>query len=154
MNEIQQSTLVPADLLKGQDTRCFLSAVYPDIAADAKVGVIDFPQYEAALVYLDRGVKPVLAGLLEALPTIKDYNRIVASYTGGALYLAVAQGGRLLLANTYAAADFTTAEYFIFLAMKTLQLNPEISVIRFDSPLDEEQEISLSRYFKSVEPLQ
>lgn len=153
MDQIQQSTLVPASLLEGQDPRCFLSAVYPDVPSGARVSRLDFPQYEATLIYLDDGGRPELARLLEALPSIPDYNRIAASYKGGALYVAVAQGGRLLLANTYPAADFTTAEYYIFLVMKSLQLNPEISVIRFATPIDEEQEISLSRYFKSVEPL-
>ena len=67
------------------------------------------------------------------------------------LNLAIAQGKSLLLANTYDAVDFTTAEYFIFLAMKKLQLNPEVTTITFRTPLDTEDELSLYRYFKAVE---
>ena len=37
--------------------------------------------------------------------------------------------------------------------MKKLQLNPEVSVIHFRTPLSEEQELSLYRYFKGVERL-
>ena len=44
----------------------------------------------------------------------------------------------------------TTAEYYIFLTLNTLQLNPEISTICWRTPLDAEDEMSLYRYFKSV----
>jgi hypothetical protein len=71
----------------------------------------------------------------------------------GVLYLVIAQGKSLLLCNSYQAPDFTTAEYFIFLAMKKLQLNPEVSSICFRTPLSEEDEMSLYRYFKSVDQL-
>ena len=57
----------------------------------------------------------------------------------------------LLLCNAYKAPDFTTAEYFIFMAMKKLQLNPEMSSIVFRTPLEPDQEMSLYRYFRSVE---
>ena len=69
----------------------------------------------------------------------------------GCLHLVIAQGKTLLLANAYDAPDFTTAEYYIFLAMKSLQLNPEMSSIWFRTPVSGEQELSLYRYFKSVE---
>ena len=56
-----------------------------------------------------------------------------------------------MLANIFKAPDFTTAEYFIFNAMKKLQLNPEVSTICFRTPISPEEEISLYRYFKAVE---
>ena len=71
----------------------------------------------------------------------------------GWLYLVIAQGKTLLLCNSFLAQDFTTAEYFIFLAMKKLQLNVEMSSIYFRTPLSEEQEMSLYRYFMNVEHL-
>ena len=55
------------------------------------------------------------------------------------------------LANSYKAPDFTTAQYFIFLALKSLQLNPEVTTIRFRHPLSAENEMALYRYFKAVE---
>ena len=96
---------------------------------------------------------PELYGMLKSLSSIQDYNRIVASFMDGVLYLVIAQGRTLLLCNTYSAPDFTTAQYFIFLAMKKLQLNPEMSTIYFRTSLTEDQEMSLYRYFKSVETI-
>jgi hypothetical protein len=90
---------------------------------------------------------------MKSLSDIQEYNRIVASYMDGVLYLVIAQGKTLMLCNTYSAPDFTTAQYFIFLAMKKLQLNPEMSAIHFRTPLNEENTMSLYRYFKSVETI-
>ena len=91
--------------------------------------------------------------ILEALDKCSDYNKIVASYADGYLHLAVAQGKSLQIANTFRAVDFTTAEYFIFNTLKKLQLNPEISTICFRTPVSDEEEMSLYRYFKSVEQI-
>ena len=64
--------------------------------------------------------------------------------------MAVAQGKNLLIANSWNIQDFTTAEYYIFLTIKSLQINPEMSAICWLSSLDAEEEMSLYRYFKSV----
>jgi hypothetical protein len=84
---------------------------------------------------------------------LEEYNKILASYADGVLYLTVAQGNNLMLCNSFKAQDFTTAEYFIFMVMKRLQLNPEVSTITFRTPLDMEQEMSLYRYFSKVDQL-
>ena len=94
---------------------------------------------------------PVMYYMLKELVKLQDYNKIIAAYMDGILYLALAQGSTLLLCNSYKAPDFTTAQYFIFLAMKKLQLNPEMSTLTFMTRLDEEQEMSVYRYFRSVE---
>jgi hypothetical protein len=96
---------------------------------------------------------PEMYYILEQLPSMKEYNKILASYMDGVLYLVIAQGKTLLLCNSFHAPDFTTAEYFIFMAMKKLQLNPEVSTISFRTPLSEDDEMSLYRYFKSVDQI-
>ncbi len=96
---------------------------------------------------------PELYYMVKQLSDLQDYNKIIASYADGYLYLVIAQGKSLLLCNSYKAVDFTTAEYFIFMAMKKLQLNPEVSTISFRTPLSEEEEMSLYRYFKNVDQI-
>ena len=98
-------------------------------------------------------VLPEMYYLLKELDGISEYNKIVASWADGWLHLVIAQGKSLSLANTYQAPDFTTAEYFLFLAMRRLQLNPEVSTVCFRTPLTPEAEMSLYRYFKSVSRL-
>ena len=166
-------TLVPENFHRPELSRQILAEV-ADLPEGATVEYVNVPEYNAVMVYsnnvggtLHRVVSesvlrtdgskaqplPELYGMLKCLNGIQDYNRIVASYMDGTLHLVIAQGKTLLLCNTYSAPDFTTAEYFIFLAMKKLQLNPEMSTINFRTQLTDEQEMSLYRYFKSVDTI-
>ena len=142
--------LVPSAFFDPASAREALSRTVK-LDKDDKVEYISLPEYSAELVYSLSSDLPELYYLLKKLPEIKEYNKIAASYGDGVLSLAIAQGGNLLLANTFQAADFTTAEYFLFMAVRKLQLNPEVSSIHFISPLSGEEEMSLYRYFKTVE---
>ena len=98
-------------------------------------------------------VLPEMYYILETLGECTEYNKIVASWADGYLHLAIGQGRNLMLANVFKAPDFTTAEYFIFNAMKKLQLNPEMSTITFRTPITENDEMSLYRYFRAVDKI-
>ena len=166
-------TLAPVQFCDPAGCRDMLSEV-ADLGGDDDVDIVDLPEYSAALVFsnnigetLSKAISetvrmadgskakplPEMYYMLRQLPSLADYNKILASYMDGYLYLAIAQGKTLLLCNSYQVPDFTTAEYFIFLAMKKLQLNPEVSTICFRTPLMEEEEMSLYRYFRNVEQI-
>ena len=166
-----KSSLVPAQFFSPEVAHKLLSEVV-SLKDDELVESVPVPEYNAVLVYsnnigetLTRVVSetvlctdgskahplPVMYHMLKALPGLPDYNKILAAYMDGVLYLALAQGATLLLCNSFKAPDFTTAQYFIFMALKRLQLNPEMSTITFMTSLDYEQEMSLYRYFRSVE---
>lgn len=148
-------TLVPVPFFNPAEAREAFSEVAA-LGETDRVKFVTMPQYEAVLLYSisegeDDNSLPEMFYILRDLQDCADYNKILASWTDGVLHLAIAAGGSLLLANEYKAPDFTTAEYFIFLALKSLQLNPEVSTICFRGELDSEDEMSLYRYFKNVE---
>ena len=144
--------LVPSAFFDRTSVRDILSRTVR-LDQEDKVECISLPEFSAELVYSLSEDRPELYYLLKKLPEIKDYNKILASYGDGVLSLVIAQGGNLLLANAFEAADFTTAEYFLFMAVRKLQMNPEVSSVFFRTPLTEGEEMSLYRYFKSVEKL-
>ena len=165
--------LVPAHFFNPLTARQALDEVVALRESDA-VDYVEVPSRAAVLVFsnsideaLSRAISqtvystsghparvlPELYYILEGLADCPEYNKILCSWMDGWLHMAIAQGGSLRLANIFQAADFTTAEYFIFLAMSRLQLNPEVSTICFRTPLAQEQEMSLYRYFKAVEVL-
>ncbi len=148
--------LVPSAFFDAASAREILSRTVL-LEEDDKVEYISLPEYSAELVYSLSNPEPVewpeLYNVIKALSGVREHNRIVASYGDGFLSLAVAQGEKLLLANVFSAADFTTAEYFLFMAIKKLQLNPEVSTVHFLTPLSGDEEMSLYRYFKSVEQI-
>lgn len=121
------------------------------------VRVMGVPEFAAVLIYSPENVAsddiPITAFMLKHILKLQEYNKILAAYQDGVLYLCIAQGKSLLLCNTFEAVDFTTAEYFIFLALKKLQLNPEMSSITFVTPLSEQEKMSLYHYFNNVDIL-
>ena len=164
-------TLVPEHFFSPADARSILSEVVA-LKENDHVDYVRIGQSGAVLVYsgsigetlskviaqnvltedgYQARILPELYYLLEAVDSVQEYNKIIASYADGYLHLVIAQGRSLMLANIFKAPDFTTAEYFIFNAMKKLQLNPEVSTICFRTPISPEEEISLYRYFKAVE---
>ena len=166
-----KTALVPSQFYSHENRRRHLSEVVRLSDSDS-VDSVEVPELGAVMVYSNNvgetlskvisetvlttdgaKVKPLPEHfyMLKSLSKVTEYNKIVASYMDGRLYLVIAQGNSLILCNSFMAPDFTTAEYFIFLAMKKLQLNPEVSTICFRTPLDPDQEMSLYRYFKSVE---
>ena len=145
--------LVPSAFFDPASAREVLSRTV-ELDQEDKVEYISLPEFSAELVYsLFDEDYPEMYFLLKKLPEITEYNKILASYGDGVLTLVISQGDNLLLANTFQAADFTTAEYFLFMAVKKLQLNPEVSTVSFMTPLSGEEEMSLYRYFKAVESL-
>lgn len=149
-------TLVPSGFFDPAAERETLAEV-ANIEEGTKLAHMDIPQYDAVLIYTvgeDSGVSGhEMAAILEELPKCQEYNKILCSIVDDVLYLGIAQGKSLLLANSFPVQNFTSAEYFIFLAMKSLQLNPEVSTICWHTPLDADDEMSLYRYFKAVEQL-
>ena len=146
-------TLVPSNFFNPEEEREALEGV-AQFGKDCAVKHIDIPQYDAVLVYSTDEDSIVstneMAGILSRLPDCPAYNKILCSIIGDMLHIAIAQGKSLLLANCFMIQDFTTAEYFIFLAVKSLQINPEVSTICWASDLEPPQEMSLYRYFKAV----
>lgn len=151
-------TLVPSDFFDPATAREALSSVVTLDSSDT-VKSVEVKSYGAVLIYSDSSdipgsdLLPEMFFILRDLPKCPEYNKILCTWTDGLLFMAVAQGGSLLLSNVWQAPDFTTAQYFIFLSLKTLQLNPEVSTICWRSGLEPEEEMSLYRYFKAVEQL-
>jgi len=148
-------TLVPSGFFNPSVERETLTEVV-ELKETDSVKHREIPQYDAVLIYNEDEDSSVSDGslmfeMLRQLPDCKEYNKIICCISGGFLLLAIAQGKSLLLANAYRASDFTTAEYWIFLAMKSLQLNPEVSTVCWKGELEAEDEMSLYRYFKAVD---
>lgn len=148
-------TLVPVNFFDPSAARKALS----EVAAVAETDSIEYkelPAYGAVLIYTvpsGESSPPGILSVLDKLQSCPEYNKVLCSWENGVLQLAIAQGRSLLLANEYKAKDFVTAQYFIFLAMKSLQLNPEVTTICFTHPLDETRQMALYRYFKAVETI-
>ena len=152
-------TLVPSSFFSVEESHSLLSELV-QLEAHDTVKNIELPEYEAVLVYCpeEDGSVPPIKALLDSLSAIQEYNKVAFFWESGReIHLTVAlsssAGTRLLLANSFKAADFVTAEYFIFAALKEHQINPEMTTIYYKGELPYEHQESLFRYFKGVEQL-
>ena len=146
-------TLVPSAFFNPASKREALAEV-ATIKEDCEVRHIEIKDYNAVLIYTvdeDSVVSvPDIVGRLDKLQECPEYNKILCSIKEDRLYIAIAQGKTLLMANSFQVQDFTTAQYYIFLSIKAHQINPEMSTICWTSELGADEEMSLYRYFKSV----
>ena len=148
-------TLVPVNFFDPSSARQALQEVTP-LADSDRIAWKQIPRYSAVLIYdIPDGQDnpPGIFHILEHLHECSEYNKLLCSWQDGVLSIAIAQGRSLLLANEYKAPDFVTAQYYIFFAMKSLQLNPEVTTSSFRHALQPEEEMALYRYFKAVEVL-
>ena len=145
--------LVPEQFFEPSSARAMLVET-ADIDDTDEVSYVAVPWCSAVLIYArtpgDDSL-PELYHLLLKAGDLDEHNRIVASYRSGVLYLVVSEDRCLRLCNSFRTADFTTAEYYLFMVLKKFQMNPEVSTVYFRAALTDDQEISLYRYFKAVE---
>lgn len=149
----EKFTLVPSELFSEETARETLSEVVL-LEEGEPLSFLDVPFCQSVLVYAGQR-RPAVYDMLMSLCKIRHHNKIMASISDDVLSLVVAQGDRLQFCNCFKAGDFTTALYYIFMVLKKLQINPEISTLYFTSGnVGQEQLTSLFRYFKSAEILQ
>ena len=145
-------TLLPSELFSEDNAREILSEVVP-LSEGEPLSFIELPERNAVLVYAGER-RPAVYDLAVSLFKIPDFNKILADWTDSTLSLVIAQGENLVLCNEYEAADFVTAQYYIFAALQKLQINPLLSTVYFSSDIDAGRLISLCSYFKNAERLQ
>ena len=148
-------TLVPSEFFSSEDVHKILSEVVPIKDTDI-VRHIELPDYKAVLVYVQKSAdksdfEPPIADLLRFAPTISGHNRLAVSLEKKNIYIVLAEGDRLLLANAYPAADFVTAEYFIFAALREFQINPRMTTIHLRGEIPSGLTEEMFRHFRAVE---
>ncbi|MFA5325690.1 MAG: DUF3822 family protein [Bacteroidales bacterium] len=148
-------TLIPTSLFKEEQQYKLLSELV-QLDENDTVKHIALPDYEAVLVYAvssSFGYIPVVYDLLTTLNKIHEHNKILVSFRDGYVHIVMAEGNKLLLCNSFPASDITTAEYFIFYAIKEFQINPEMTTIYFFEEIVDEIRDELFKYFQGVESI-
>lgn len=144
-------TLIPEGYFSQDKARDLLSQVVVLEKADS-VKSLELPCYKAVLVYAgDDAAAQCLSGMLETAAALTCYNKVVMHLGDEAADIVVAAGDRLLLCNSYPAADPVTAQYFLFAALRQFQINPQVTTVHFYGEAGETIKGDLFRHFASVE---
>lgn len=96
---------------------------------------------------------PFAKRLLEETGQITGYNKVVFHYNSikKLSHTIICTGEELKLANSFKADSFESALYFLFLAIRQLQMNPKQCIIRVCCHMTPQQEALISRFFNGVE---
>lgn len=97
-------------------------------------------------------VYPFAAYLIERLPEIKEYNKVIFHYSPGRnlVHVVIAKGDNLQLVNAYVVEGFESACYFLFLAIKQTIVNPLQTKLQVYSHLSPEDKQTLAMYFQAI----
>ncbi len=134
----------------------YLNEIF-NIAQNESIGNLELEQYNAVLYFAaeESDATPLIYHLLQQLQQTKEHNKLCVSYNKkvGIVYVAAAQGDKLLLANSYKAADFTTALYFIMLATQQVMFNPHLTQVNVYGNIEPEDEALLNTYYKGIQKI-
>jgi len=146
-------TLIPEGYFSQDAARDLLSKVVILEKAES-VKSLELPCYKAVLLYAgDDDAAHGLAEMISAAASLGCYNKVVVHLGETGVDIVLAAGDRLLLCNTYPAADEVTAQYFLFAALRQFQVNPEVTAVHFYGDAGETIKGDLFRHFASVEVL-
>ncbi len=95
-------------------------------------------------------ILPTIYPPLVNLPTFYDYNKIFFSYIKGELHLIIYEGTSLVFCNSFPAAYFNTALYFLFLSLKQTQFNTEQTTLFVSGSIPDTDILQLSKYFSKI----
>lgn len=151
-------TLVPTELYSLQTAR---EALVGQFSLDNSVDVsaVPFEKEGLMVVYPTNAegeectVVPFAVRLIEEAASLQEHNKVVFHYcTEKRLsHTIIYIGEDLKLANSFKADSFESALYFLFLAIKGLQMNPRQCIVRVCCAITKEQETIFSRFFKGFQ---
>lgn len=93
---------------------------------------------------------PSIYPMISQISNFKDYNKIFFQYNKGQVHIIAAEGSRLVFCNSFPAIHFNTALYFLFLALKQVQFNPELTTVFVSGNLKDFEIMDISKYFSKI----
>lgn len=87
---------------------------------------------------------------LKYLPKFKEYNKIFFQYIKDKVIIIVSEGDKILMCSSYPAQHFNSALYFLHLALKEVQFNPEHTTVYINGNIKDLEILDISKYFSSV----
>lgn len=140
-------TLVPQQM----DSPEFIKELF-GTCTNENIAHVAIEQYGAVLYFIKDNTEslPIICFLLKEIGEIKEHNKIAVSFCKEKqiVFITAAEGEKLRLANSYKAADFTTALYFIMLATQQMMFNPLLTELHFYNAMEPQDIELVNRYFK------
>jgi hypothetical protein len=157
----QLFTLVPEGFSDNKTRDNIFCTLFPE-EKGAEVFSVPVPQYSAVLIYgwegrngsitPEAGVLPTVYKHLKDLAALKDHNKLIVDFDieRKQTCILLAEGERLVSANSYHTVDFPTAVYYILEILNKSQINPQQTTVNFIGKADDAQLKMLKTYVKDI----
>lgn len=160
----QKYTLVPTEYYSKEDAVKVLSSLKP-VGINEKVDTLDLPGQKSVMIFaIDQDIistikeyqkeakfYPLAYHLIDTIPSLEHNNRIICSFTEGALHIVASERDKLLFVNSFPVGDSVSAQYFIFSVAKEVLFNPEHTYIYIVGNGESGAKNQLLNYFAGVE---
>ena len=122
----------------------------------------DVPQYQATLLYAwekvemdilpSDNIKPLVLKQLKDLSAISEHNRLLMDFSleRKSTTILLAEGERLIAANSYHTVDLPSAIYYMLEILHKSQINPQQTTLHFSGKADDGQLKNIRSYVKEV----
>ncbi len=152
--------LVPSSFFD-QDKAISMLGKLHKLEESDEVLFVEIPEQKGCLIYaipssvisyIGRSQKnaeyyPISYFLLDKISLLIDNNKLLVYFSNDIVHIVAAEREKLLLANSYPASDFVTAQYYIFLVVKEVMFNPEQTKINISGNISDSDEEELKKYF-------
>ena len=95
-------------------------------------------------------IYPSLYTYLNVLPDLDGYNKLFFQYIGNIVTVVAAEKERIVFCNSFPASNFSSALYFVLLALKQAQFNPELTAVYINGNIKDYEIFDITRYFPKV----
>ena len=95
---------------------------------------------------------PTVYRHLKDLSALKDYNKLIVDFDidRKQTCILLAEGEKLIAANSYRTVDFPTAVYYMLELLNKSQINPQQTTVNLIGKADDSQLRMLKTYVKDI----
>ena len=148
-------TIVPLELQNPNSQYNIIDELFT-VSSNEEVCRCNIEYYNIQVIYKTiKGKKsgiPTICKYLSELPKLSAYNKVIVEYNvePQRTIIAMAEGERLLIANSYHTVDFGSAIYYLLECFKQNQINPKQTIINLYAALSIDELNMLHKFVKGV----
>ncbi len=157
-------TLIPKELFDNNTFTNVLSDMFELDNNNLNIKYVFIEQFNAYMVYaidkticnkmtVDKELYPLALYFIDNVKNINGYNKVILNIDkkNNITHIVIAQDKELKLINTYSTGNFKDALYYLFLALKNLQINAALTNICIYNIIDDKKADILNNYFNKIE---
>ncbi len=128
------------------------------------INTVDISRYNMKLLYCadstliniisqyhrNLNIYPAAYLFISALPYFEGHNKVLFSFDGANVTILAMEGSKLIFMNSFPAVHFNSAFYFLMLAVKEIQFNPEQTTVFVNGKIADLEIADMAKYFSHI----